>query len=60
MRKGMRIIVVVKNLLQEQGERSRGMRRDPYMMNVDRGRNYYSCRELSYLMRNCRNQSIVG
>ena len=30
------------------------------MMDVDRERNYYSYRELGYLVRNCRNQSIVG
>ena len=36
------------------------MRRDLYTMDVDRGRNYYSCREFSYLVGNCRNQSIVG
>jgi len=36
------------------------MRRNSYMMDVNRGRYCYSCRELGYLVRNCRNQSIVG
>ena len=51
-------IVVVRNLLQEQ-ERRRGVRRDPYAVEVDKGRNCYSCREFGYLVRNCIIWSIV-
>ena len=52
--------VVVRNLLQEQGRRERGIRRNPYAMDVDRGRNCYSCRGFGYLAQNCRRQGIVG
>ena len=51
--------VIVRNLLQEQGRRSRGMRRDPYVMDVNRERNYYSCGGFGYLAQNCRSQEIM-
>jgi len=31
-------------------------RRDPYAMEVDRGRNCYTCREFGHLARHCRNR----
>jgi len=30
-------------------------RRDPYAMEVDRGRNCYACREFGHMTRHCRN-----
>ena len=42
--------VVVRDFLQEQEER---IRRDPYTMDIDKGRNCYSFREFGYLVRNC-------
>jgi len=50
--------VVVRNPLQEQ--REGGIRRDPYIMDVDRGRNCYSYGGFGHLAWNCRNQEIVG
>jgi len=35
-------------------------RRDSYTINIDRGKNYYSCGEFRHLARNCRNWEIVG
>jgi len=32
------------------------LRRDPYAMEVDRGRNCYACRGFRYMARNCRNR----
>jgi len=43
-------MVAVRNPLQGQGEKSKEMRRDPYMMDVDRGRNYHSCGDFGYLV----------
>ena len=42
--------VVVRHPLQEQERRER---RDSYMMDVDRGRNCYSCERFGYLVGNC-------
>jgi len=42
-------IMVVRNSLQRQEERSGGMRRDPYTMYMDRGRSCYSCGGFGYL-----------
>jgi len=42
--------VVVRDPLQEQEKRIRG---DPYAMDIDKGRNCYSCRKFGYLIRNC-------
>jgi len=36
------------------------MRRNPYVMEVDRKRNCYSCRGFRYLVRNCRNRGRIG
>ena len=36
------------------------MRRDPYIVNVDRRRNCYSCRSFGYLEQNCRSWKIIG
>ena len=32
------------------------LRRDPYAMEVDRGRNCYACRGFRHMARNCRNR----
>ena len=42
--------VVVRNLLQGQGEKKGGIKWDSYAMGVDRGRNYYSYGGSSYLV----------
>ena len=47
--------VVVRNSLQRQGEKEEEIRRDPYVMDVDKRRNCYSYGEFGYLARNCRN-----
>ena len=52
--------VVVRNPLQEQEDREGEIRRDSCTMDVNRGRNYYNCREFSHIVQNCRNQRIVG
>jgi len=49
-------VVVVRNLLQEQRER----RRDLYIIDVDKERNCYNCGEFGHVIKNCRNQSIIG
>jgi len=36
------------------------MRRDPYIVNVDRGRNCYSCGSFGHLGQNCRSWEIIG
>ena len=36
------------------------MMRDSYMMDVDRERNCYSCRRFGNLVKNYRNQEIIG
>jgi len=41
--------VVVRNPIQGQVEGRMGMRRDPYAMEVDRGRNCYSCGGFGHL-----------
>jgi len=40
--------VVARNPLQEQEKREGGMKRDPYTMDVDRGRTCYSCEEFGH------------
>jgi len=47
--------VVVRNSLQEQEGKGGGIRRDSYIMDVDRGRNCYSCEVFGHLVQNCRN-----
>ena len=46
-------VVIVRNFLQEQEKRE--MKRNFYAINMDRKRNYYSCRGFGYLARNCQN-----
>ena len=53
-------IVVIRNLIQGQEGREMGMRRDPYLMEVNRGRNCDSCEEFGYLAWNFRNQRRIG
>jgi len=52
--------VVVRNSLQGQGDRGGGIRRDSYMIDVNRERNCYNCGWFGYLAQNCKNQGIVG
>lgn len=51
--------VVVRNPLQEQEEREEKMRRDLYVIDVNRERNYYNCRRFGHLVQNCKNQKII-
>jgi len=46
--------VVVRNPLQEQERTAGEIRRNLYIINIDRGRNCYSYRGFGYLMQNCR------
>jgi len=52
--------IVVRNLLQKQEEREERIRRDLYVINVDKERNCYSCEGFGHIAKNCRNQSVVG
>ena len=52
-------IIVVGNLLQEQGSGGREMRRNSYTMEIDRSRNCYSCGGFRHLARNCRNRGRI-
>ena len=52
--------VVVRNSLQEQEGKEGEIRRDLYIMDVDRERNCYSYEGFGHLAQNCRNQEIVG
>ena len=47
-------IVVIRNQRRQIGP----PRRDPYAMDVDRGRNYYAYGGFKYLARNCRNRGM--
>ena len=53
-------IVVVRNLLQGQGERKGGIKRDSYTIDVDRGRNCYSCGGFGHLIQNYIRWRIIG
>ena len=46
--------IVIRNLGRQIGL----PRRDPYVMDVDRGRNCYNCGGFGHLARNCRNKGI--
>jgi len=46
--------IVIRNLGRQIGL----PRRDPYVMDVDRGRNCYNCGGFGHLARNCRNRGI--
>ena len=35
------------------------LRYDLYTMNIDKKRNYYSCRDFGHLAKNCKNQKLV-
>ena len=48
-------VIVIRNSLQRQGKRREGMKRNSYMIEVDKGRNCYSYRRFGYLVSNCRN-----
>ena len=52
-------IVVVRNLLQRQERRRGEMRRDSYVIDVNRERNCYSCGGFGYLVQNCKRQGTV-
>jgi len=47
-------VIVIRNLERQ----IRLPRRDPYVMNVDRGRNCYNCGGFGHLARNYRNKGI--
>ena len=51
--------MVVRNLLQKQGEREEGIRRDLYVIDVNKEINCYSCGGFGHVAKNFRNQSIV-
>ena len=34
-------------------------RQDPYVMEIDRGRNYFACRGFGHMARHCRNKESV-
>jgi len=53
-------VAVVRNSLQEQGRGGGKMRRNPYAMEVDQGKNCYSCGGFGYLSRNCKNRGKIG
>ena len=36
------------------------LRRDPYAMEVDRGRDCFACRGFGHMARHCRNRSMRG
>ena len=52
--------IVIRNPLQGQVGGGGGIKRDPYMMNMNKRRNYYSYREFGYLVWSFRNQKIVS
>jgi len=52
--------VVVRNPIQGQEEREVGIKRDLYAMEIDRRRNYYSCRGFGYLAQNYKNQGRIS
>ena len=43
-------------MIREQGQEMGTPRRDPYVMEVDRGRNCYTCGGFGYIAYHCRNQ----
>jgi len=51
--------VVVRGQGQGQGVEA-SSRRDPYAMEVDRGRNYYACGNFGHMACHCRNQGQRG
>ena len=50
-------VVVVRGQGQEVGIPPR---RDPFAMEIDRGRNCYACGGFGHMARNCRNQGMRG
>ena len=52
--------VVVRNFLQEQEEKRGRMRRDLYIMDVDKRKYCYNCREFGHIIRYYRSWEIVG
>jgi len=51
--------MVVRNSLQGQGKEEEEIRRDLYVINMDRGKNYYSCKDFGHLAWNCRRWKII-
>ena len=49
-------VIMVRGLGQSIGA---SPRRDPYAMEVDRGRNYYACGGFGHIVRHCRNKGRV-
>ena len=52
--------VVVRNSLQEQRERGGEIRRDLYVMNINKRRNFHNCEGFGYIIKYFRSQKIVG
>ena len=53
-------VVMVKNPLQEQRKRGGEIRRDLYMININKRRNFYNCEGFGYIIRYFRSQEIIG
>jgi len=53
-------IVMIRNSSQEQAGRGEKIKRYPYMIDVDRRRNRYSCGYFGHFAWNCRSCRIVG
>ena len=51
---------MIRNPLKVQRREREEMRRNPYMIDVNRERNCYSCGEFGHLAWNCRRQEIMG
>jgi len=51
--------VVARNSLQEQEDKEGGMKKDSYVMDVDREKNCYNCRGFGHLAQNYRNWEII-
>ena len=51
--------VVARNSLQGQEDKEGGMKKDSYVMDVDREKNCYNCRGFGHLAQNYRNWEII-
>jgi len=53
--------VVVRGLGARMGQNAEGpLRRDPFAMDIDRGRNYYTCGGFGHMARHCQNREQRG
>jgi len=53
-------VVVVRNFMQGQGGRGGRMRRDLYIIDVNKRRKCYNCGGFNYITRYCRSWEIMG